>query len=253
MNDIIQSLFKRKSVRAFLEKPVPEEIVDLILDAGIQAPSAGNQQLYTILDIRGKVVKERLAVLCDNQPFIAASPLVFVFLADTRRWLDCYRYAGAEARRPGPGDLLLAVADAVIAAQNMVVAAEALGIGSCYIGDILENREAVTELLCLDPLVVPAAMLVAGYPTRSQTRRAKPPRPERKYLVQRDFYRALDEQELRSMFGKKEGAGEAGAGKRQGKGFDFDAFMTAFCKRKYMSDFAAEMNRSAGEYLKPFM
>jgi hypothetical protein len=100
----------------------------------------------------------------------------------------------------------------------------------------------VAELLRLDPLVVPAAMLVAGYPTESQTKRTKPKRPERKYLVQRDFYRPLDEQELRSMFGEKE----------KGAKDDFDAFMTAFCKRKYMSDFAAEMNRSAGEYLKQF-
>ncbi|MDR1024626.1 MAG: nitroreductase family protein [Treponema sp.] len=240
MNNIIQSLFERKSVRVFLDTPVPEDMVNQIIDAGIQAPSAGNQQLYTILDVRDVSVKERLAVLCDNQPFIAAAPVVLVFLADCRRWLDSYRYAGIEARKPGPGDLFLACADAVIAAQNMTVAAESLGLGSCYIGDILENKEETAELLGLDPLTFPAAMLVIGYPAESQVKRPKPPRPDRRYLVRQDRYRPLTEAELREMF----------ADLYPGK--DFDAFMTAFCKRKYMSAFSAEMNRSAGEYLKGF-
>jgi nitroreductase len=245
MNSVITSLFSRKSVRAFLDKPIPEETVDEIIDAGIQGPSAGNQQLYAILDIRDRAVKDRLAILCDNQPFIAAAPLVLVFLADTRRWLDCYRYAGAAARNPGPGDLLLACADAMIAAQNMVSAAESLGIGSCYIGDILENKEPLTELLSLDPLTPPVTMLVFGYPAESQVRRTKPPRPDRKYLVQRDRYRPRTEAELRQMH-RELHAGDAGGG------FDFDGLINAFCKRKYMSAFAEEMNRSVREYLKNF-
>jgi nitroreductase len=246
MNSIIQSLFNRKSVRVFLDKPIPEETVDEIIDAGIQGPSAGNQQLYTILDIRDQAVKDRLAILCDNQPFIAAAPLVLVFLADTRRWLDCYRYAGAAHRNPGPGDLLLACADAMIAAQNMVSAAESLGIGSCYIGDILENKEQLTGLLRLDPLTPPVTMLVFGYPAESQVKRPKPPRPDRKYLVQRDQYRPRTEEELRQMH-RELHAGDSGGGD-----FDFNTFIGAFCKRKYMSAFAEEMNRSVREYLKNF-
>jgi nitroreductase len=245
MNVVIQSMFDRKSVRVFLDKPIPEEQVNLILDAGIQAPSAGNLLLYTILDLRDQSLKDRMAILCDHQPFIASAPLVLVFLADTRRWLDSYRYAGAEARKPGPGDLLLACADTLAAAQNMVNAAESLGIGSCYIGDILENKEAVAELLCLDPLVLPITMLVFGYAAESQLKRPKPPRPDRKYLVHRDRYRPLTEGELRQMHREIHDAGSGGE-------FDFDASIGAFCKRKYMSDFAEEMNRSVGEYLKNF-
>jgi nitroreductase len=200
VNSIIQSLFDRKSVRVFLDRPIPEGTVNAIIDAGIQGPSAGNQQLYGILDIRDQAIKERLAVLCDNQPFIARAPLVLVFLADTRRWFDAYRYAGIEAPRPGPGDLLLACADAMIAAQNMVCAAQSLGIGSCYIGDLLENKEALSELLYLDPLAPPITMLVFGYPAESQLRRPKPPRPDQKYLVQRDRYSPRTEEELRAMY-----------------------------------------------------
>jgi nitroreductase len=239
-NQIIQSLFERKSLRAFGGAPIPREQKELIIDCGIQAPSAGNQQLYTILDIEDQSVKEKLAVLCDNQPFIARAPMVLVFLADCERWQNCYRYAGISARKPGLGDLILACQDALIAAQNMVSAAESLGIGSCYIGDVLENREQMALLLRLSPRVFPVTMLVFGYPAEGQSERKKPPRPRRTYLVRKNAYEPLGETELRAMHQSLHPAE------------DFDAFMRAFCERKYMSDFALEMNRSTRAYLQEF-
>ena len=71
MNNTIQELRKRKSVRVFTGEPISKEKKNLILEATTQAPTAGNQQLYTIIDVTDKALKERLAVTCDNQPFIA--------------------------------------------------------------------------------------------------------------------------------------------------------------------------------------
>ena len=170
-NPILQSLFDRKSVRVYEEKPIPAEMKQSILEAAAQAPSAGCQQLYTILDITDPALKATLADLCDHQPFIAKAPLVLVFLADCRRWLNAYHAAGIEdVRKPGAGDLMLAVADTCIAAQNAVVAAESMGIGSCYIGDVIENVEAMRDALHLPDFVVPACMLVFGRPTEQQQR-----------------------------------------------------------------------------------
>ena len=70
-NPILQSLFNRKSVRVYEEKPIPAEMKQAILEAAAQAPSAGCQQLYTILDITDPALKEALAESCDHQPFIA--------------------------------------------------------------------------------------------------------------------------------------------------------------------------------------
>jgi len=243
MNEIIQSLFDRKSTRQYNGKSISPEDKAIILEAALQAPTAGNQNLYTILDVTDPTLKEALSVYCDNQPFIAAAPLTLVFLADCRRWYDSYTLASAEARPPEEGDLLLAVADAVIAAQNSVVAAEALGIGSCYIGDILEREEDVRKALNLDGYVFPAAFVVYGYPTQGQKERAKPKRPPIPYLVQENQYRRLSEKEHRQMFLDK------GSIKREE---DFRDYITAFCKRKYMSDFSIEMNRSARRYLDNF-
>lgn len=246
MNDTLQSLAARKSMRVFEKRDIAQAEKDAILQAAFEAPTAGCQMLYTILDITDEALKARLAVLCDNQPFIATAPLVLIFLADCRRWLDTYRAAGCEARTPGKGDILLAAADAVIAAQNTVVAAESLGIGSCYIGDILENCEDVRALLNLPPEVIPAAMLVYGYPTEQQKARRKPARFESKYIVQENAYRTLTPAEHKAMYLAREAAeGRADV--------NFEDRVSAFCKRKYESAFSREMNRSAGVYLSAFV
>jgi len=234
----IDELRERKSVRRFLDKPVSPEARDTIIDCAINAPTAGNQMLYTILDITDPAIKQTLARTCDNQGFIAEAPLVLVFLADCRRWKDAYDLAGCQSRGPEVGDWLLACQDALIAAQNAVVAAHALGLGSCYIGDMVENREQVVELLGLDKWVFPVTLVVFGYPTGQQVARPKPKRFDAKYVVMTDRYRRLTPDELRQMHADR--------------GDDFRPFIQAFCKRKYMSDFAAEMNRSVAGYLEAF-
>ena len=173
MNQIIQSLMARKSVRSFTDQEIPEEIVQVILEASTQAPTAGNQQLYTILRITDPEKKHRLSISCDHQPFIEKAKLVLVYCADCLKWYTAFKESGCDPRDPGAGDLLLAVCDAVIAAQNAVVAAESFGIGSCYIGDIMENIEEQRDILDLPPYVFPAAMLVFGYPTEQQILRKK--------------------------------------------------------------------------------
>ena len=110
-NPILQSLYARKSVRVFEEKAIPAGMKQAILEAAAQAPSAGCQQLYTILDITDPALKAALADSCDHQPFIAKAPLVLVFCADCRKWYDAYKEAGCTPRTPGVGDLMLAVTD----------------------------------------------------------------------------------------------------------------------------------------------
>ncbi len=240
MNDILRSLYERKSVRAYTEEEISDQEKAAILEAAAQAPTAGNQQLYTILDITDQEKKEALAILCDNQPFIAKAPLVLIFLADCRKWYQAFSLGGCAARAPGCGDLLLAVSDANIAAQNSVVAAESLGIGSCYIGDIMERKEALSELLSLPQWVFPAAMLVYGRPTEQQKQRNKPQRCAMEHIVHENGYRDMDEAELRQMLNYKSGARS------------YEDWLKSFCDFKFNSDFSREMSRSVREYLKDF-
>ena len=124
MNEVIRQLFARKSVRVFTDQPIEESIVQTILKAATMAPTAGNQQLYTIIRVNDPTLLDRLADSCDHQSFIAKGELVLVFCADCLKWYDAFAHVGCSPRLPGPGDLLLAVDDALIAAQNAVFAAE---------------------------------------------------------------------------------------------------------------------------------
>ncbi len=240
MNPILESLHRRKSVRAYTEEDIPEEAVLEILNAAAQAPSPGNQQLYTILRVSDPELKHRLSISCDNQPFIEKAKLVLVFCADCRKWYRAYLEAGCEPRRPDAGDLMLAVCDANIAAQNAVTAAESLGIGSCYIGDIMENIETQREILGIPDDVFPAAMLVFGYPTEQQKKREKPRRFDLRYIVSENSYHELSGEELREMFREKRGARS------------FEDWVGAFCQRKYNSSFSREMSRSVRKVLESF-
>ena len=239
-NPVIRELFERKSVRAFSEKPIAAEERELILRAAMEAPTAGNQQLYTIIDVTDQAKKEQLAESCDHQPFIAKAPLVLVFCADCLKWLRAYEEAGCVPRQPGAGDLMLAVTDAAIAAQNAVTAAWSLGIGSCYIGDIMEQREIQREILGLPEYVFPAVMAVFGYPTEQQMERPKPERFAMQDIVCENTYRAKDGAALRRMFEGRSGA------------LGYDVWMRKFHDRKYDSDFSREMTRSVEAYLREY-
>ncbi len=240
MNQVIGELNARKSVRAFEERPIPEDVKREILRAAVEAPTAGNQQLYTILDITDQSLKDRLAVSCDNQPFIARASMVLIFCADAKKWHDAYLACGCAPRLPGRGDIMLATQDAVIAAQNAVTAAWSLGVGSCYIGDIMEKREEHMQMLHLPSHVFPATMVVFGYPTEQQKERVKPARCDMKHIVHENGYREMDAAELEEMFTPKRGQRT------------YEEWCRAFCARKYNSDFAREMNRSVALYLEDF-
>jgi nitroreductase/FMN reductase (NADPH)/FMN reductase [NAD(P)H] len=239
MNEVIKNLMERKSVRSFTDQPVSQENLKIILEAASNAPTAGNQQMYTILHITDQTLKEQLAETCDHQPFIAKAPLVLVFLADVRKWYDAFCENHCNPRKPGIGDLMLAVDDSLIAAQNAVTAAQSLGIGSCYIGDVMEQCETQRELLKLPEYVFPAAMVVFGYPTQQQLERPKPERCPLSVLVHENTYRPMSSEEHSKLL-------------RRNERKTVEETFQAFHKRKYDSDFAREMNRSVNQYVQDF-
>lgn len=242
INNTIKELLERKSVRQFEDKEISDEDRDAILLSAVNAPSPGNQQMYKIIDVKDEKMKEELSILCDNQPFIKKAKLVLVFCADFRKWIDAFKSVGANARDVGIGDMVLAIEDSMIASENAVTAAWALGIGSCYIGDILENREKVTELLKLPKYVFPSTVVVFGYPTEGQMERVKPKRESLKHLVCENVYHESTSEELKEMFMEKQNLTEE----------EYVSWITAFCNRKFNSDFSKEMERSVNEYFKDY-
>ena len=227
MNETMRVLMNRKSVRVFEDRAIAPEVKDAILAAAMRAPTAGNAMFYSVIDVTDPAIKDRLAVTCDHQPFIAEAKMVLIFCADYHRWMRKFELAGCgEGHIPAPGlsDLILSTNDAVIAAHTACVAAESFGIGSCYIGDVIENFEIHKDLLNLPPHVAPVSMLVFGYPTEQQKTRPQPGRFAKSSIVFENGYRELSEAELLDMMPNDRTA--------------------AFYNRKYVSDFAIEMKRS---------
>lgn len=102
-NEVIKELLERKSVRVYTDQPISEEDKKVILQAAMEAPTAGNQQLYTILDITDQELKEKLSETCDHQPFIAKGKMVLIFCADCQKWYDAYLAGKCEPRRASRG------------------------------------------------------------------------------------------------------------------------------------------------------
>ena len=239
MNEVLTQLHARKSVRVFTDQPVAQDVKQAVLEAALQAPTAGNMSLVTILDITDPSIKAALAKSCDNQPFIATAPMVLIFCADYQRWYDVFCKHCEEVRLPQEGDLFLAQADAIIAAQNAVVAAHSLGLGSCYIGDITENFEFHQKLLNLPKYAVPSAMLCIGYPTEQQTNRPKPPRFTVADLVHQNGYDP-EKADMDAMLMERNDIPEEELGD----------FVRRFCNRKWNSEFSCEMSRSCAQIIR---
>ena len=248
MNQTLELIHRRRSTRKYDPTPLTPEEKEAILAAAMRAPTAGAMMLYTIIEIEDQSIKDKLATTCDNQPFIATAPYMLLFLADYQRWIDIYQASGSleraselgiENRTPAEGDLLLAMMDALIAAQTAVLAAESLGIGSCYIGDIIENWEIHRDLFELPQYTFPAALLCLGKPA-SETTRQLIPRFDRNFIVHRNSYRRFKPDQLNQMhlpFGIQSfQEREYPSGARNVIQHNY--------LRKFTADFSVEMNRS---------
>ncbi len=248
MNSTLDVIHRRRSVRVYDQSPLIQEEKDAIIQAAMRSPTAGGMMLYTIIEVEDQALKERLVKTCDNQPFIAAAPFVLLFIADYQRWIDLYMAGGCEARalelgvqprKPAEGDLFLAFMDTLIAAQTAVLAAESMGIGSCYIGDIIENFEIHQELFNLPQYAFPAALLCFG---RSAEKPNQKPRPRYapEFIVHKNSYKRFDVNQLNEM--------QLVYGSRSFEARDYSNGAENIIQynylRKFTADFSTEMTRS---------
>ena len=248
MNPTLEVIHGRRSVRRYLQEPLTKEQKDTIIDAAMRAPTAGNMMLYTIIEVADQTLKDKLADTCDNQPFIATAPFMLLFLADYQRWVDLYIAAECEARakelniatrKPTEGDLILALMDALIAAQTAVIAAESLGIGSCYIGDIIEKWEIHQEMFALPKYTFPAALLCFGVPQDTPTTRLLGRFPK-SFILHTNKYQRFSPQELNDMHSP------FGLGSLEQREYPNGAQNVVQFNylRKFTADFSIEMTRS---------
>lgn len=178
LNPVLETLLGHRSVRAFLPAALPEGTLDWLVAAAQSAPTSSNLQTWSVIAVEDAARKDRLAALVGDQAAVREAPLLLVWLADLAR-------LGALARsrqQPAEGlDYLdtwaMAVIDASLAAQNAVVAAASLGLGSVYIGAIRNQPEAVAAELGLPPGSSAVFGLCVGRPDPARPASVKPRLP----------------------------------------------------------------------------
>jgi len=142
--DVFETIRKRRSVRSYARTPVPDEVLVKVLDAARLAPSAGNIQPWRFIIVRDEEKRARIAKGCRYGKFLDESPVVIVACGDKKaspRWY---------------------VVDTSIALEHVVLAATALGLGTCWIG--MFNKKDLREMLKLPENLEIVALMALGYP-----------------------------------------------------------------------------------------
>jgi nitroreductase len=189
-NDTIAGLLSHRSVRDYLPKALPEGLVETLIAAASSAPTSSNVQAWSVVAVTDPARKARLAELAGGQRHIVDAPLLLVWLADLARAQAIGAARGLELGGLDYTDtFLLASVDAALAAQNALVAAESLGLGTVFIGALRNHPEAVAELLDLPPRAYAVAGLVVGYPDPAVETAVKPRLPQEAVLHYESYRR----------------------------------------------------------------
>jgi|GEM_PF-76418 len=194
--ETLRVLTQRASCRDFLDRPIPNDLLKQVLQAGVHAPSAGNLQPFSVIKIENANTRRELMHLCGEQTFIARAPVSLLFCIDwarLRRWAELEKapFTAEQSWRM----FWLSFEDTVISAQNMVTAADALGLGSVYVGMVYEAIEPMREMFRMPECVYPTIMLCLGYPDQSEPSAPSPKLPL-EMIVHDEVYQPADDRTL---------------------------------------------------------
>ena len=201
--NLYELVMKRRSVRNFKDQPIPQEIINQLLDAANNAPSGGNIQPLSIIIVKESENRAKLAEIVGNQPWVKNAPLSMIFCLDynrVKRWavLNGTEFKGDQAF----SHFMISYADVMCAAQSVVLLAESLGLGSVYVGTILSYMDKAREQFSIPEFVLPMMVLSLGYP-KSIPRTI--PKLERDVIVHQEQYQPRSDDEILKAFDQKYG------------------------------------------------
>lgn len=196
-NDSLKTLFSHRSIRAYLSQPLPEGTLETLVTAAQSASTSSNLQTWSVVAVEDVNRKEKLSQLAGNQAHIRQAPLFLVWLADLARLTHIAESNGLPHEALDYLEMfLMAAIDATLAAQNAVVAAESLGLGTVYIGGIRNHPEKVAEVLNLPPHVVGVFGLCVGYADPAVKAEIKPRLPQTAVLHRETYQLAAQDEAI---------------------------------------------------------
>ena len=161
---MVSTLKNRRTIRKYSNRDISDELLNELLEISFRAPTTGNMQVYSVVITRDTDNKKKLAPAHFNQPTVTQAPVVLTFCADFNRFIKWCRYRNANPGYENFQSFVTAALDAVIVTQQFNTAAEAVGLGCCYLGTTTYNAPQIVEILNLPRYVIPITTLTVGYP-----------------------------------------------------------------------------------------
>lgn len=179
MNQTIETILNHRSVRKFTDKELTQDQIHLLVEAAQSASTSSFVQAYSIIGVKDKEKKKKLAELAGNQQYVENNGHLFVFCADLYRHTVAAEMEGKKEAAldsiESTEKFMVSLIDVALASQNMAIAAESLGLGICYIGGIRNNLVEVSQLLKTPDHVLPVFALVVGYPDQQTEKKPRAP------------------------------------------------------------------------------
>jgi nitroreductase len=164
---MIEILHQHRSIRKFKDKSIDDKLLEKILLAGTRASTTGNMQVYSMIVTTDSNLKEQLWEAHFKQNMVKQAPVIITFCGDFNRFNQWCLLRKVE---PGYDNFLsffTAAIDALLVAQNVALAAEACGLGICYLGTTTYMAKRIISILDIPKCVVPVTTLAIGYPDES--------------------------------------------------------------------------------------
>ena len=204
MIDIFEVLENHKSIRQYKSTPVPEELLQKILHAGLRASSSGNMQTWSVVITSDKEIRQHLFKAHFEQEMLLEAPLLLTFCSDFHRMRRWIKLRDAADNFDNLMSFMIGAIDATLAAQNVALAAEAQGLGICYMGTTLASCDTIAQILELPHNVVPVVGYVMGYPDESPQLRDRLPLSG---LVHREKYQKYSDEDISTIYDEREQKG----------------------------------------------
>ncbi len=202
--DILETIYGHRSIRQYLPDPIEPGLLAEVLEAGTRASSSGNMQTYSIIVSQDRAMRERLYEPHMGQNMVLDAPAVVTFCADFRRMRKWLRINDAPDNFGDFFAFLVAAVDAILVSQNVALAAEAKGLGICYMGSTLANADQIGEILELPEGVFPVVGFSLGWPAEDPAPRDRLPLSG---LVHHETYQDHSDDEIEGIYRDRDKAG----------------------------------------------
>jgi FMN reductase (NADPH) len=176
-NSTLDLFAKRCTVRRYRPEPLAAGDLKRIMEAGQCAPTGASGQIYSVVRITDRALRDRLAALSGDQQHIRDAAEFFIFCIDVYRTQRLLQHRGETFGAEPAVSILYGTMDALLVAANLATSAEALGYGTCFIGAVLNHLDTVAHDLQLPPGVLPIVGLTIGVPSADHTPLRKPRLP----------------------------------------------------------------------------